>query len=137
MCWRAVVVVLRSPAEQDGCCCVDWVGQMTTSGGPEHEQEVGRPPGLGRTSGHREPPRGRAVDGNLSPSMSLHRLPHCTGSKGAPGIVALGCVCACVCVCPAPLTLRQPRRRTQWTACLPKPVTQSAAVRDAAAFVPL
>ncbi|TNN55030.1 hypothetical protein EYF80_034736 [Liparis tanakae] len=40
---------------------------------------------LGRTSGHRQPPRGRREDGNLSPSMPLHRLPHCTGSKGVLG----------------------------------------------------
>lgn len=94
VCVGELVVVLWYPAEEDGHCCVHWVAQMTTSGGPEHKQEVGCPPGLGWTSGHQEPPRGRTVDGNLSPRMSLHRLPHCTGSEGAPGL----CVCVGVCV---------------------------------------
>lgn len=130
MFWRAVVVVLLSPAEQDGCC----VAQMTTSGRPEHKQEVGRPPGLGRASGHREPPRGRTVDGNLSPSMSLHRLPHCTGSEGAPGPYV--CVSECACVCLSCSLNAAAAQALDPVDCLLKPVAHSAAVRDAAAFVP-
>lgn len=82
-------------------------GQLTTSGRLKHKQEGGRSPGLGWTSNHSEPPRGRKEDGNLSPSMSLHRLPHCTGSKGVLGQAGLGfnrqgspfCTYARVCVC--------------------------------------
>lgn len=63
-------------------------------------------------------------DGNLSPSMALHRLSQCLGSGGVlsqaglgdwagPGLNKQGSLCACVCVCPVPLTLRQ--LRTPWT----------------------
>lgn len=95
--------------------------QLTTSGGLQHKQEGGDPPGLGRTSTHSEPPR-RRKDDNLSPSMSLRHLPHCTGSKGVLGQAGLGWVWAsiakeatlCMCAC-APSTLRQTRHRTRWT----------------------
>lgn len=83
-----MVVVLRSPEEEDGCCCVHWVAQMTTSGKPEHKQEVGCPPGLGRTSGHQEPPRGRMVDGNLSPACPFTACFNALALREC-----LGCVC--------------------------------------------
>lgn len=67
-------------------------GQLTTSGRLQHKQEGGCSPGLGWTSSHSEPPRGRKEDDNLSPSMPLHRLPHCTGSKGVLGQAGLGWV---------------------------------------------
>lgn len=96
-------------------------GHRTTSGRLRHKQEGGCSPGLGLTSSHSEPPRGREEDDNLSPSMLLHRLPHCTGSKGVLGKAGLGWASigrgasACVCVCAVPSTLRQIRRTIQWT----------------------
>lgn len=62
---------------------------MTTSGRLQHKQEGGCSSGLGWTSSHSEPPRGRKEDDNLSLSMALHRLPHCTGSKGVLGQAGL------------------------------------------------
>lgn len=89
MCGRGVVAVVSSPVELNGWWCGE-EGQLTTSGGLQHKQEGGCPPGLGRTSRHSEPPGRRKEDDNLSPSMSLHRLPHCTGSKGVLGQAGLG-----------------------------------------------
>lgn len=129
MCGSVVVVMVSSPVEQSDWWCGE-EEQLTTSGILQHKQEGGCSPGLGWTSSHSEPPRGRKEDDNLSPSMPLHRLPHCTGSKGVLGQAGLGWaglgwasigrgvsvyVCVHVCVCAVPSTLRQTRRRTQWT----------------------
>ncbi|ONI45656.1 hypothetical protein AN641_00485 [Candidatus Epulonipiscioides gigas] len=84
----AVVVMVSSPVEQSGCWWKE--GRLTTSGRLQHKQEGGCSSGLGWTSSHSEPPRGRKEDDNLSPSMALHRLPHCTGSKGVLGQAGLG-----------------------------------------------
>lgn len=124
VCSRDVCVGCTSVAqcvlESSGCCVlISWRtwrllvcgqgGQMTTSGRLQHKQEVGCSPGLGRTGGHREPPRGRMEDDNLSPSMppsppaSLHWLQGRAGHGGTglgwPSVDRGAYMCVCVRVC--------------------------------------